>query len=89
MHQLFCQTCQAVGWSAGGEVPLHPKNERGTVTGNSGRDPGNPHLGPAAPNHVADLYDEACGNCSSSAKRQELAQLLWIIVTSSAMETET
>jgi len=30
----------------------------------------------AVPEHVADLYDGACGNCSSSAERQVLAQLL-------------
>jgi len=28
------------------------------------------------PEHVADLYGGACSNCTSSAERQELAQLL-------------
>jgi len=30
----------------------------------------------AVPKHVADLYGGACNNCTSSAERQELAQLL-------------
>jgi len=36
-----------------------------------------PRVGRAAvPEHVADLYDEACENCSSSAERLALARLL-------------
>jgi len=30
----------------------------------------------AVPEHMADLYDGACGNCTSSTERQVLAQLL-------------
>jgi len=30
----------------------------------------------AVPEHVADLYDSACENCSSSTERQALARLL-------------
>jgi len=30
----------------------------------------------AVPEHMADLYEEACGNCTSSTERQVLAQLL-------------
>jgi len=30
----------------------------------------------AVSEHVADLYDGACDNCTSSAERQQLAQLL-------------
>jgi len=30
----------------------------------------------AVPEHAADLYDGACGNCNSSAERQALARLL-------------
>jgi len=44
MHQPFCRTCQAVGWCAGGEVPLCLGNGRGTSTADSGQYPVNPLL---------------------------------------------
>jgi len=83
MHQSFHRANQATDRRPCGEVPLHPGSGYGAGTGNSCRHPGCspssalPQAGLAAvPEHVADLYNRACENCSSSAKRQALARLL-------------
>jgi len=53
---------------AGTVVPLHPRGE--TVAYTQGIPP-QASQG-AVPEHAADLYDKACGNCNSSANANEI-----------------